>query len=116
MKADVKSGKISDLYRHKNQIFRSKFDKKSWANTWFLKGEVSGTISCQATPNGEWSKAIQKTVNSNRKSGHKLQVLEDGGQSVVANLKTSDLSRQDGCIFGDRNCIVSSFKVLMKAC
>ena len=106
MKADVKSGKISDLYRHKNQIFRSKFDKKSWANTWFLKGEVSGTMSCQATPNGEWSKAIQKTVNSNRKSGHKLQVLEDGGQSVVANLKTSDLSRQDGCIFGDRNCIV----------
>ena len=58
MKADVKPGKISDLYRHKNQIFRSKFDKKSWANAWFLKGEVSGTISCQATPNGEWSKAI----------------------------------------------------------
>ena len=98
---DAKSGKLPSLYRDRRQILAAKVERKSWANTWFLKGQVAGTISCQATPNGELAREIQKAVNHERRPGNKLQVLEDGGQSVVSSMRTTDPFRQAGCIFGN---------------
>ena len=69
---------------------------------------MSGTISSQATPNGELARNIQKTVNYDRKPGQKLQVLEDGGQNIVSNLRVPDPFRRNGCVFGDEACIVRS--------
>ena len=35
-----------------------------------------------------------------------IQVLEDGGQNIVSNLRIPDPFRKNGCVFSDDKCIV----------
>ena len=105
---DSKAGIIKSLHRSKKEIMEAKLSRKSWANTWFLKGQVAGTMSCQATPGGTLAKIIQQNINSDRTPGNKLQVLEDGGRSITASLNTRDPFWNGGCVFGDINCIVKN--------
>ena len=105
---DARAGKIESLHRNRKQILKVKASRKSWANTWFLKGQMAGTISCQATPGGVLAKSIQQSVNVDRKPGNKLLVLEDGGQSIVSSLNIKDPFWKGGCVFEDTTCIVKS--------
>ena len=104
MKDEVKSGVRVSLFRSRQQIVESKRNKKDWTNTWFLKGDTVGTISCPVTPGGVLKKTLNKQINSERDS--KLLIVEDGGCPVYNGLKVRDPMRGKGCIFGDPCCIV----------
>ena len=104
MKEEVKSGVRVSLFRSRQQIVESKRNKKDWTNTWFLKGNTVGTISCPVTPGGVLRKTLNRQINRDRDSN--LLVIEDGGCPIYNGLRVRDPSRSNGCIFGDPLCIV----------
>ena len=90
MKNEVANGVCESLYRSRKQIAESKLQKKDWANTWFLKGDVKATVSCQVTPGGILKSKLSQMVNKDRFDG-KVQVIEDGGKPIYCGLRVNDL-------------------------
>ena len=60
MKDEVRSGVRDSSFRNRQQIVESKRNKKDWTNTWFLRGNTVGTISCPVTPGGVLKKTLNK--------------------------------------------------------
>ena len=106
IREEVRNGVRDSINRSKSEIQKSKIDKMDWSNTWFLKGEVGSTVSCPVTVDGTLRKQLSRTLNDG-KTGGKILVIEDGGRPITCGLRTKDPRRPPGCIFGDRNCIVS---------
>ena len=105
----MECGERNSMFRCKAEIVRAKQEKKIWANTWFLSGDIVGTISCPATPGGKLRKEIEKSVNTDRSNSEgKFLVVEDGGRPIHVGMRVNDPRRPSGCVFGDRDCIVDS--------
>ena len=104
---EVNSGIRNSLFRNKEGIMNSKRKRKIWSNTWYLKGNTIGTMSCPTTPGGKLRKVIDSTINDDRsESEGKILIIEDGGRPIHSGIKIKDPCRPKGCIYGDINCIV----------
>ena len=106
MRKEVDNGNRECMYRSGDEIRKCKNDKMDWANTWFLQGQVTNTVSCPVTPGATLKKHLSNQVNSGK--SHTTKVIEDGGLPIHIGLKVKDLMRPTGGIFGDPNCIVKS--------
>ena len=53
MMREIEDGKRSSLFRDKNEIMEAKKARMIWLNTWFLKGDTKGTVSCPTTLGGK---------------------------------------------------------------
>ena len=108
MRAEVANGERCSIFRDKNQIIECKISKKDWSNTWYLKGDISNTVSCPITPGGVLRKELTKSLNSQRGENNRILVIEDGGRPIHVGLKVRDPHRLDGCVFGQEACPVVS--------
>ena len=87
---------------------KTKVDKGgNYSSTWFLKGEITSTVTCTATPGSELQKLIKTGISEEKQAdGGKTLVLEDGGLPATLGLKVRDPFRIPGCTFKDPSCIV----------
>ena len=107
MVREVNNGVRNSLFRDKKEIMNAKREKQIWSNTWYLKGNTIGTMSCPTTPGGKLKKSLNKAINSERNdSDGKILIIEDGGRPIHTGIKINDPCRPPGCIYGDTNCIV----------
>ena len=107
MREEVENGVRQSMFRKKEEILRAKEAKGGHtASTWFLKGEVVSTISCQATPGSLLVNKLQQKLGTTSE-GKKRIVLEEGGEPVTIGLKRKNPFSTNGCKFGDNQCIVS---------
>ena len=104
----VASGEWKSQYRDRASILAAKIAKGgSSASTWFLKGEVTSTLTVTATPGSELQKAVRKALEkAPQADGGKTMVLEDGGVPAHLGLKSRDPFRVEKCRFKDDNCRV----------
>ena len=107
MVTEINKGERDTPYRDGKTIRQSKIAKMNWSNTWFLKGNSTGTISCPTTPGGILKKSLSKKINANRSTYKQLFVIEDGGQPIHCGLRVADPMRPNGCIYGKSDCTVS---------
>ena len=105
MELEGKLGSKKCMYRSEDDIRIAKDYKKDWVNTWFLKGSIRNTRSCQVTPGGVLKKELTKIINEGNNK-HDTQITEDGGKPVHYGLMVKDPLRPSGCIFGDPKCPV----------
>ena len=91
MMREIEDGKRSSLFRDKNEIMEAKKARMIWLNTWFLKGDTIGTVSCPTTPGGKLKEIINSAVNRERNnSDGKLLIVEDGGKPIHVGLRVDD--------------------------
>ena len=79
------------------------------ANTWYLRGNTSRVIKCQATPGRELAERLKNILNP-LGSKERVQVMEEGGAPTTAGLRVNDPFYPGSCRFGDPKCIVESGK------
>ena len=92
MKSQVQSGERQSLYRSGEAIRMMKEQKKDWPNTWFIRGQVTGTVSCPVTPRSVLKRNLNRFINHG-KTDKLTQVIEDGGQPVSSGLCIKDPHR-----------------------
>ena len=99
--------RLGARYRSREQIRLAKQENLTrHVNTWFLKGEVTSTLSVQATVGGNLKRAVQEAVGGSRApDGGKTLVLERGGKSILAGLRRADPFLAEGCPFQEK-CLV----------
>ena len=102
---DVNIGKRKSIYRSGDEIRKAKIEKMDWANTSFLQGNTTNTISCPVTSVGVLKKRLDHTV---RGKSNKTKNIEDGGWPIYEGLKMKGPMRLPGCVFGDPLCMVKA--------
>ena len=102
---EINNGTRESRFRTGDQIRKHKIEKGGLSPaTWFLKGEIGSTISCQATPGSRLATILQ-TKCSQGSSGVRKVVLEEGGNPASLGLKKRDPFSTRGCKFKDPECI-----------
>ena len=104
----VASGEWRSQYRDRATIMAAKSAKGgNSASTWFLKGDVTSTLTITATPGSELQGAVKKALEKvPQADGGRTMVLEDGGVPATLGLKKRDPFRVERCRFKDDNCRV----------
>ena len=102
----VSTGSRQSMYRSGEEIRSKKAQAKCWSNTWFLKGDVTNTVSCPVTPGGALKKQLSNVINQG-KTVKNIQVIEDGGKPIHCGLSVSDPKRVKGCIYNNDECMVN---------
>ena len=104
----VREGDITSINRKRKEILQTKQDKGGLcAATWYLKGQTSNTVKCQATPQGFLAKELTKVLNKDRgPSDERIKVVEEGGSPAIAAIRKADPFRSENCRFRDPACIV----------
>ena len=105
----MRGGDWDSQYRTKETILSSKLRKGGNSpGTWFLKGEVTNTVTCSATPDSGLKQAISKSLASEKQADRgQTLVLEDGGLPIMIGLKVRDPFRCQGCMFKDDKCMIN---------
>ena len=96
------------MFRDRESIMAAKRSKQDWSNTWYLKNDTIGTVSCPVTPGATLKKSLNHEINKDRDT--KLLIVEDGGRPIHVGLKSRDPSRPEGCLFGDANCFMTGLQ------
>ena len=100
---DIRGG-IRKRFRNRLEIKKGKDTLKGkHNNTWFLRGENTGVMMVQPTPNGELSKMVRNKISGCRApDGGLTKVVEKGGKSIIAGLSKPDPFRTNSCPFPDK--------------
>jgi hypothetical protein len=106
---DWHTGKIPSFYRTRKEMVEAKQSKgKSSAATWFLKGQVTGTLDVVATPNSVLATSLQKLLKGLPTStGGLTKVVEGGGVPITMGLKKANPFKLEGCAYKDPKCRVN---------
>ena len=109
VRKNVKDKIWESQYRTRDAIAKAKAEKGGNSPaTWFLKGNVTNTLTCTSTKDSKLQLALTETLRSGEQPiGGRTLVLEDGGLPVTLGLKKRDPFRVNGCTFKDKKCIVS---------
>jgi hypothetical protein len=102
-------GRIDNLYRNRIQVVRDCAARggKSAASTWFMRGNVSCTLTTASTPDSVLRDRLQKSLSGlTTVDGARTKVVEMGGTPITAGLKQADPFKVPGCMFRDTECIV----------
>ena len=110
----VREVDIISINRSRKEILRMKEEKGGLCvSTWFLKGQTSNTIKCQATPNGILSKELTKLLNKDvGPNDERIKVVEEGGSPAIAPLRKLYPFRSNECRYKDSECIVEKLEGL----
>ena len=106
----VRTGTWESQYRDRKTIIKAKEQKGGNSpGTLFLKGDITSTVTCTATPNSSLQTEIKRSLaSSDQADGGRTLVLEDGGLPVTIGLKKRDPFWTPGCTFMDPTCMVDS--------
>ena len=95
---DIQQGRKT-RYRSGEQIREMKAeDRLGHSNTWFLRGEITSTLSVQATTGGELAANVQAKIRDMRApDGGLVKVTEKAGKSHLSGLLSPDPMMAKGC-------------------
>jgi hypothetical protein len=77
--------------------------KTSKRHNWSTKGGHIAPIFVPSTPNGELAKILKEVADRETEAGVKFKIVESGGKTLEAALKTANPTESPGCI--DRRCV-----------
>ena len=78
------------------------------SSSWYLKGTIEKTISCQPTPGGILARTLKQHLNKG--PVNRILVTEDGGTPILSGLRKAEPFHPQQCRYKDPNCIVESGK------
>ena len=96
---------VNKRFRNRQEINNQKSEAKGkFKSTWFLRGEYTGVLKVQPTPNSGLASEVQRRIKATKgPDGGYTKVVESGGTSIIAGLNKADPYRSSNCPFQE-NC------------
>ena len=97
---EIRQGKYK-RFRNRQEIEIQKAQSKGkFQNTWFLRGEYTGVLKVQPTPNSGLASEVRKKVKGLKgPDGGYTKVIESGGDGILLGLNKADPFRNYSCPF-----------------
>ena len=74
------------------------------SSSWFLKGNIAKVVKCHTILGGALTKRMERNLNNNSNK-QRIKVVEEGGASVTASLRSVEPFKETGCRLNDEACI-----------
>ena len=102
MEEQIRQGKVL-RYRNRTEIEEMKQQSKGrFQSTWYLRGEYTGVMKVQPTPNSGLAAEVRRNIQGLRgPDGGLTKVIEASGTGILLGLNKADPYRSYNCPFND---------------